>query len=200
MATAVVTAHCHECGREWETTPKSLYNGKGCGPCRAKANGRARRLSIEDIRNRIHHDIIILDGYRGKATKLHARCRICHHEWFPLAGNLFKGDICPKCEDRRSGEKMRLTQQEVINRLYTVSPKIEVIGKYQGAHQPLEVRCRNCGYHWVTQSPWRLSMEADVLHVRAMVFSQTRRLSSIMSVYLIIMEIFSIRLALLIGP
>ena len=156
MATAAITAHCHQCGRKWKTTPQRLYQGKGCWPCRVKASGQARRLTIEEVRSRIHPDIILSGYYRDKGTKVHARCRICYHEWFPLPGNLFKGDICPKCEDKRSGEKMRLTQQEVIARLRKVSPKIEVIGRYQGAHQPLKVRCRHCGYHWAAGTPWRL--------------------------------------------
>jgi hypothetical protein len=154
-ATSPILVCCKQCDREWKTTPQRLYQGKGCEPCGKKRAGMAKRLTIEEVRSRIHPDIILLGEYQGKEHKIHSRCRKCQHEWHPFPGNLLGGDMCPKCEDKRSSERMRLTQEEVIVRLREVSPKIEVHGRYQRAHDPIAVSCRECGYAW-TASPWPL--------------------------------------------
>ena len=149
---------CDECNNEWETWPRRLSEGHRCTPCSKKYGGLKQRIPIDRIRELMDPNIEIIGAYEGRYRPIDVRCKVCGHEWSPLCGNLVKNNPkhkprtgCPKCEDIRSAENRRLSQNEVIERLNVVSPKIEVLGNYRNAHADLEVECRECGYHWMAR-------------------------------------------------
>ena len=85
---------CNVCGRAWDAVPASLLAGDGCRVCGAKRAHDPFRKSqddfIEQVRE-VNPDIEVLGEYVSRHDKVHARCRVCGHEWDPVAASLLRG-------------------------------------------------------------------------------------------------------------
>lgn len=136
---------CRDCGHSWSSRPSNLLppNKRGCPNCRGGIS-----ISDKDFRaqlKEVHQERIKVHGrYKNQNTKLQCECRNCKHSWKSSPKHLIHSRAgCPKC-----GGSMPLTHDEVVTRISTVSPAIEVIGHYVNNKTPLAVRCRNCDHNW----------------------------------------------------
>lgn len=91
----------------------------------------------------LHPNIDVIGQYKNASTHILVRCKMCGHEWNPIAQSLISGHGCPSC----SGNA-RKTTQSFISELATVNKDVEVIGTYSGTHKRIEVKCKKCGYEW----------------------------------------------------
>jgi Zn finger protein HypA/HybF involved in hydrogenase expression len=98
--------------------------------------------------------ITVIGRFNGTAKPIDVRCQ-CGHQWSPILGNLLNSRNCPVCAKKEMAKKNRFTQTQVEDRIRQIfGVKITVVGKYQGNHLPLAVRCE-CGRQW---APTALSL------------------------------------------
>lgn len=97
-------------------------------------------------------DIKLLNDYTNSNTQVQCECLVCGYgkngEWTPRAYRLLSGKGCPNCLKRQISEKMRMSQDEFINRMYKQHPTIKVIGQYAGSNKPVACHCEICGTDW----------------------------------------------------
>lgn len=104
----------------------------------------------EKLRKQNKHaqDIELLEAYKNRNTKILCRCKICEHEWTPVAGSLLQGHGCPKC-----GGTGKLTNEEFIekfNKQNKHSHHIEILGTYINSATKILCRCKIDRYEWET--------------------------------------------------
>lgn len=161
-----IKCRCIVCSYEWDARCGDLiYSKSGCPQC-ASRYGYSHNKFLADIQvhNPNFDNIIFLSEYSGSLNRISCKCKICGHEWEPLATSLRQGSGCPMCAKERiakiSGEQLRklpkpvpLTHTEFVERFIEKNPHsetIEILGKYSGATQKLECRCKRCGTVWST--------------------------------------------------
>jgi predicted nucleic acid-binding Zn-ribbon protein len=104
--------------------------------------------------DRTHYGkIVVVGAYQGSVAPPPVKCLECGHKWDPLPSNLLRGKGCPKCSNRRMGEKRRLSHDEVIARIKKVHcGKIEVHSRYQNTRSRLSAQCLECGHTWSSRA------------------------------------------------
>lgn len=132
---------CKKCNHEWYATPSNLLKGKGCPKCAGKY--RTTEDFCEKI-NKINPNIKILSEYVDVKTKVKCRCLIDNYEWYATPNHLLRGRGCPKC-----AKKSVPTQEEFIEKLNTINPKIEVLNNYINAKTKVECLCLECKHKWM---------------------------------------------------
>lgn len=71
---------------------------------------------------------------------------------FEIAGISFEpnDDFWNNIIDNAHKNVTRISQTEFVETLASISPTIEIIGKYISNHEKIEVKCSSCGYRWET--------------------------------------------------
>lgn len=89
-----IRTRCKTCGYEWKALPASLLSGDGCRKCGTK---KAHEKFIKDQNAFIDEvsstnpNVEIIGIYTGRHNCVKAKCRICGHEWSPIASSLLRG-------------------------------------------------------------------------------------------------------------
>lgn len=114
------------------------------------------KLTIDQIKLRMeksHSSIQLLaKEYNSNSTPLLCRCKICEHNWSPTWSNLQKGQGCSNCYNTSRNHHLRLTLEEIQDRLGKIDPNIHITSKsYINAAQHLDVSCRVCGHVWMAR-------------------------------------------------
>jgi hypothetical protein len=137
-----ISARCSACDYDWMPRPTNLLKGIGCPRC-AGVPRRAHQEFVQEIEQVHNGGIEVLGDYTALAQRVLVRCRVCQHQWEPIANSLIRGHGCPKCLGHHR------TQQEFVDAIWQISQgKIEVLGTYQAAATKVEVRCRTCHHIW----------------------------------------------------
>lgn len=95
-------------------------------------------------------NIKLLSKYNGGNEYIQCRCSVCNYEWETKATRLIATTKtgCPKCAG-----KLKLTHDDFVNKLNSMTNNIIVIGKYINAKTPIECKCKTCGgYFYLTPS------------------------------------------------
>ncbi|MGL4741372.1 MAG: hypothetical protein ACRC41_11295 [Sarcina sp.] len=132
----------------WIAKPSNvIHNETGCPIC--ANNMKYSTKKFIEFMEEINKSIEILGAYKGKEQNIKCRCKICNHIWNPRAGNLKnRKSTCPRCSKKISGEARRLSEEEFLNRIFKINPKLEVIGKFYLTSKKILVRCKCCEYKW----------------------------------------------------
>lgn len=104
---------------------------------------------IEELHG-INPDIEVIGRYTYKKNRILVRCRVCGHEWEPIAQSLIRGSGCPRCAG-----VLKLTEAEFKDRLEESNPSLEYVSGYKGNSKRVNVRCTACGHEW---SPFASSL------------------------------------------
>ena len=86
---------CNKCDYEWTPYAGSLSRGAGCPSC----NGVGKRDNAryeQDLRN-IGSQIINVEPYIARHTKIKHKCLDCEHEWDTAPNHILEGTGCPAC-------------------------------------------------------------------------------------------------------
>lgn len=147
-----IGCRCTICGYEWQVLPYSLLRLKvGCPECAREqvVNGRRKNPGIfaEELKA-CNPNVVALEQYINSSTKLLCRCLVCSNEWRATPSKLLLGRGCPHCSKARAAGKMKTTQEDFLNHLHEINPKIEVLGEYVNARTPILCQCRACGHKW----------------------------------------------------
>jgi hypothetical protein len=154
----------------FETTPDShLRNPKngergvvfgGCPECRREVLGQYHKLSVEDFARRsseVHnnfYDYSKISEFKNMHETVEIVCPI-HGSFFQTPTNhLHNAFGCAKCADIRTGQAIRLSQEEVIDRFKSVHGDrfgySEVV--YDGIYVPVKIWCKT-HLDWFYQKP-----------------------------------------------
>ena len=138
---------CNICGKEWEVTPNSILNGKGCPNCNIKklrSPKKTHEKFIEEMFN-INKDITVIGKYNGARNPIECKCNKCNYIWNPTASSILSGSGCPKCAGRNK------TTEEFIKEMDTINSDIEILGEYINSITPIKCKCRICKHEWYTK-------------------------------------------------
>lgn len=132
---------CGICNYEWFAKPKDILQGTGCPKCANRIS-----LSHEEFINRIqqaNNTVEIIGKYIDSKTKVKCRCKMCGYEWLGLPSNLLHGAGCQRC----SGT-LRLTNEEFLEKLMVLNPRIKPLGTYINRNTKIQCHCEICGNEW----------------------------------------------------
>lgn len=104
---------CKE-GHIWDATPNDIKQGGWCRLCGIKKVTDKQRLHIEDLQELAKNrgGVCLSTEYINNRTNLKWKCKD-GHIWDAAVSNIKAGKWCPICGIRISGEKKRLTIEEM---------------------------------------------------------------------------------------
>ena len=115
----------------------------------AYENSKAKtHTDFVKLMNELHPTIKVLGKYVNANKRILVRCDMCGFEWEGVPANMLAGDGCRKCETKLSNQKFVKKQETFVEQVRKANPDIEIIGEYTGRHNPVEAKCRICGYIW----------------------------------------------------
>ena len=147
-----VNCKCKICGFEWSSTPSNLLQGKGCKKCHfkklQKIHTKSHEYFIQEVYN-INKNIRVLSKYSGVKNKVDCECLI-HNNIFSISPeHLLRGETgCKECINIKFHLGGLKTHEQFVKELFDINKNIEVIGKYDGAKNNIEVECLKCGHIW----------------------------------------------------
>ena len=141
-----VRCRCAICGHEWAPVAQSLMSGYGCPAC---AGTMRRDTAVyKAALSEKNPDIELLSEYKNSSGRVTVRCRVCGHEWTPIASSLLAGRGCPECGRIRSGLSRRVGNEEFLKRLAAVNDRVAPLEEYEFAAKKILCRCLTCGHEW----------------------------------------------------
>ena len=147
-----VECKCKVCGFKWSSTPSNLLRGKGCKQCHFNKLSKLKMKPHEDFIKEIYNinkNIKVLSKYSGVKNKVECEC-LMHGEKFNIGANhLLRGETgCKECINNKFHLGGLKTHEQFVKELSDVNKNIEVIGRYDGAKNSIEVKCLKCGHIW----------------------------------------------------
>lgn len=147
-----VKCKCKICGFEWEATPSNLLRGKSCRKCHFNNLKNIHMKSHEQFVKEVFElnaNITVLSKYSGVKNKVDCKCLIHNEEFSISAGHLLGGETgCRECINTKFHMSGLKTHEQFVNELSSVNKNIEIIGKYDGAKNRIDVKCLKCGHIW----------------------------------------------------
>ena len=146
-----IDCKCKVCGNTFKKKPMLLMRGQGCSICDRKRIRDAQLLSEDEFLRRIslvNPNVILLEEYNGRHQKILCYCTTHNRRWKTRPSELLDGCGCPDCYSEKIGNALRLSQEEIENKLKEVNPDVVLIGRYAGLQTNTECKCKKCGYVW----------------------------------------------------
>lgn len=149
---AKVRCICKDCGYEWDAIPYNLSAGKNCKMCYFKRSSEKKMMPpdvfVEKLKER-NIDVQLVGEYKGMCRKTDFKCLI-HGETFSMTPtHLLGGETgCQKCLYIKTHDNRIKTHDQYVEDLRKINKYITVIGRYDGAKNPIEVQCNVCGEIW----------------------------------------------------
>ena len=99
---------------------------------------------VEEIKfkNKHFNDIELLSEYSGIKNKIKCRCKICNHEWSPIAGSLTQGYGCPKCGEEKAKTATIRPLESFLSELYGKRNDVEYIDGYISMKKKAKFICK----------------------------------------------------------
>lgn len=161
-----IRCRCSVCSYEWDARCSDLvYAKSGCPRCSGNV-GYSHEKFLADIQsyNPNSKNIEILSTYIGSTKRINCKCRICGHEWSPIASSLRQGTGCPECAKKRiaiiAREQLKNSQRQIqdthdafilkFQKKNPHSKQIEILSQYKGSHGRIQCKCKKCGTEWET--------------------------------------------------
>lgn len=131
---------CDICGYEWEAAPDKLLQGRGCPSCSKRIKGSKEEL--QEKLNTLDKHITVVGDYINRNTPILCKCNICGYTWKVRPYDILNNQGCPKCN------KCVITEEEVLQRIYSNNPNIEIMSNYINYTTKLQCRCKKCEFLW----------------------------------------------------
>lgn len=142
---------CNVCGNEWSSRPANILTGYGCPKCAKKRIGDSLREThdgyIEKLKQ-LNCDIIVIERYSGRKTKILHKCNVCNNEWKTTPNTILNGCGCPICSEKIRAFNRTKTQRYYIKEVSEINSMIEVVGEYISAKKQTLHKCKKCGNEW----------------------------------------------------
>ena len=108
-----VAVECTSCGNKWSTAANNLLRGSNCVVCMRQRQTKTHETFEKEVFERLP-TITLIGKYTASNKKIAAKCNVCGHQWEPFAGNLRKGEGCPKCALIEQGNRNRKTHDAFV--------------------------------------------------------------------------------------
>lgn len=135
----------------WYPRPDSILDGRGCNECKKERQSKSIAIPEEEILARIEKiapTVKLVGHYVNTTKRAKFQCSKCGHIWNPIVNTVLAGHGCPKCGFIKISEKLRLSNDEFIERLKIVNPTIKPLEAYVTGRNSINVRCTLCGRIW----------------------------------------------------
>jgi ribosomal protein S18 len=138
MSVALEEGWTHkEIGNELDRTSKSVKNKSGILKLCSLNN---KQKSTDVYKKELPKDIIVLEPYINRKTKILHKHLTCEYEWLIVPYSILNGNSCPKC----AGNKKKTTY-EYINQL---PDDIIVLEPYINTHTKIKHKHLTCSFEW----------------------------------------------------
>ena len=112
-ANTAIKHRCRICNYEWKTSPANISGGlyghsRVCPSCNNMKRDDFNNLSYKDRLAKINPNIIPLEDYITRKTKILHKCLKCNNEWYTVPSNPLSGEGCPKCANKITQTKFEL--------------------------------------------------------------------------------------------
>lgn len=137
-----IKVRCNHCGREWDVSPYTPLNGRGCMLCANKNTNLNNMSDIKIINAKVKElDCSILDRNEHN-NSITVKCNKCGRVWNPSVNNFIRNKSKCHCNKNVNTKK---TTEDFKKELAIKNPTVEVIGEYINNHTKILCRCRKCG-------------------------------------------------------
>ena len=137
-----VRVRCKTCDREWDVSPYTPLDGRGCMMCANRNTNRNNMLNIEIIRDKARElDCTVVDRI-VENNSIVVKCNRCGYVWNPLVQNFMKGKSRCHCGKNVNTKK---TTEQFKKELFAKNPLVTVIGEYINNHTKILCSCSKCG-------------------------------------------------------
>jgi hypothetical protein len=106
-----VNCTCSVCGHTNDYYPATLTHGSGgCFVCGNRKISEALTMSEDEFISKltlINNDVFVCGGYINASSHINVRCKVCNHEWSPIAKSLLQGFGCPRCASSHGERTIR---------------------------------------------------------------------------------------------
>lgn len=92
---------------------------------------------------KINPSVKVIDTYIDAKTPIKHCCLIDGYEWYIRPNDILSGYGCPVC-----GGKIKLTQNDFINKMKKINNNIEIIGQYINYSTHIRCKCKIDNYEW----------------------------------------------------
>lgn len=82
-------------------------------------------------------------------TKGLCKCTVCGYEWYVRPYSLVAGHGCRKCYDKRNSDRRTQGLEDIQERVHSVHPNVDIIGKYVNTRHKALCKCNICGNEWM---------------------------------------------------
>ena len=120
-----------EYGHQWNPLPINLINKKsGCPHCCPVRTIVKTHGEFEQEMKQISPSIELLGTYTTNKGRILCRCRICQHQWSPVASKLQQKRGCPQCAKQVRGKCNAFPFHILVSEIVTNNPQVrEVLHK-----------------------------------------------------------------------
>lgn len=153
----MASCKCLLCGEKYESSYDSVNMGCGhrsCSISMAQYNNN-HTLNKDQLQNRVYeygNNISILNFDITKPNEVDCECNVCNFRWIAKKKNLLRGRGCPECA--KINRKVNRTRpiynyNDILNK-FNLELEDEIISGGILSNQKINVRCKICGYKFVT--------------------------------------------------
>jgi hypothetical protein len=150
--TKILTVH-NTCGYEWKISPNKFLIGRRCPKCSRKAVGNARRLTLEEVKEKIFSEfggsLELFGGeYVSNLSILKIRCMNCGKIFERNLSNLIGSKGCSTCfysdNPRHNKKSQEIFEQELFEKY---GEEYVILGEYVDCKTHILLR-HFCGNEW----------------------------------------------------
>ncbi len=137
----------------WSPRPDSILDGRGCNECKKEKQAKSIAIPKEEVITRLEKTvptIKIIGHYVNTTKRAKFMCSICGHVWNPIVNTVLAGHGCAKCGYVKDSEKLRLSNDEFIERQKKINPTIKPLETYVTGKSFMKAECTLCGRIWRT--------------------------------------------------
>ena len=153
-----IRIHCLKCDGYFESTPHTIL--KTSNPTCLIENPKlfSHDIFVEKL-SKLKPQIEVMGKYINIKTSIAVRCKKHQIVYMARPESLLygKGAGCKECNNENMRKMRILSQDEFIERMKIINKKIEILGEYRGGKEYVAVKCKECGYEW-------LSLGSNLLH------------------------------------
>lgn len=101
---------CTECNNTFDRVAADIFYNGGCPICNVNNLPQRQPKSLEKFLldlQQTNGDISYIDGYTKASDRVHVKCNICGHDWYPVGTSLTSGVGCPICNMSHGERKIK---------------------------------------------------------------------------------------------
>ena len=123
-----------QCGTTVSKWPQDVRKGSGCPKCSGNFPITKERAALMFL----NRGFTLIDKINSSSKPVKVNCLKCGIEFKTRLSNVKRGAGCPNCYNQRRGESLKLTSDEVKDRLIKMGVTIGPNFKYNGLEKQIE--------------------------------------------------------------